>query len=174
MLVFSDTRDGGDLDVHAYKIDPDGSFVWGADGITLSANPDFEPAPRVAEATDGDLVFVWLRDPSTGDGDIRMQRLAPDGSPRLADGGLPVVVSAGEDPGFVEIASSTGNTIAPPVMAGAYAVFMTNLHGEEATGEAAMAVAQALATVLGENAAAPVPAGLGPYVPDPAADPAVP
>ncbi len=112
VIVFSDTRDGGDLDIHAYKIGPTGAFLWGADGVTLSSNPDFEPNPHVAEASDGDLVFVWQRDPASGDGDVRMQRLAPDGTPRLAAGGLPVVTSAGEDPGFADlVAADAGNVI---------------------------------------------------------------
>jgi len=111
VLVFSDERDGGDLDIHAYRISPAGAFLWGADGLTLSSNPDFEPAPRVTEASDGDFVFVWQRDPSSGDGDVRMQRVAPDGTLRLAAGGLPIVAATGEDPGFVGIIPSSGGDV---------------------------------------------------------------
>jgi len=111
VLVFSDVRDGGDLDVHAYRVAPDGSMSWGANGITLSDNPDFEPAPRVTQASDGDFVFVWHRSPNVGDADIRMQRLAPDGTPRLAAGGMAVIVSAGESPGFVEIVPSNDGSV---------------------------------------------------------------
>lgn len=103
VLVFSDIRDGGDLDTFGYMISPAGVSLWGPDGVQLSINPDFDPAPRVAVASDGDAVFVWQRDPSSGDGDIRMQRVAPDGTVRFAAGGIPVVTSAGEDPGFVQI-----------------------------------------------------------------------
>jgi len=112
VIVFSDTRDGGDLDTFAYRVDSAGQMLWGADGVSLSIDPDFDPAPRVAEASNGDFVFVWLRDPSTGDADIRMQRLTAGGTPLLQAGGLPVVVSAGEDPGFVQIvAAENGNVI---------------------------------------------------------------
>lgn len=103
VIVFSDVRSGGDLDVYAYRVAPDGTEVWGADGVTISDNTDFEPAPRVAEASDGQFVVVWLRDPSVGDGDIRMQRLTRAGAPLLAVGGVPVVAVSGESPGFVEI-----------------------------------------------------------------------
>lgn len=62
LLVFADIRNGGssDLDVFAYKIAPDGSFLWGPDGIGLSdvSSSDFEAAPKVA-ATGGD----WWRSP---------------------------------------------------------------------------------------------------------------
>lgn len=111
VLVFSDTRDGGDLDIHAYRIAPDGTLVWGADGVTLSSNPDFEPAPRVTQAANGEFVFVWQRDPASGDGDIRMQRLTAAGAALLAPGGLAVVASAGEDPGFVSIVPSSGGDV---------------------------------------------------------------
>lgn len=112
VLVFSDIRDGGDLDVFAYKVGPDGQELWGADGVQLSANPDFEPAPRVVETSDGDFVFAWQRDPSAGDGDIHMQRLSPAGALRYAPGGIVAVSSAGEDPGFVILApAESGNVI---------------------------------------------------------------
>ncbi len=111
VLVFSDVRDGGDLDIHAYKIDPAGQSLWGPDGVTLSDNPDFEPRPQVAEASDGDFVFVWQRDPDSGDGDIRMQRLSPAGVPRLASGGASVVSEAGKDPAFVAIAPSDDGSV---------------------------------------------------------------
>jgi hypothetical protein len=101
VLVFSDLRAGGDLDIQAYRIGPSGGFVWGDDGITLSDNPDFEPAPRVVEASDGDLVFVWGR--TGANADIRMQRVSPAGVLRFDAGGIPVVTEAGETPGFVEI-----------------------------------------------------------------------
>jgi hypothetical protein len=32
ILVFSDIRAGGDLDVYAYKVNPDGELLWGPDG----------------------------------------------------------------------------------------------------------------------------------------------
>lgn len=111
VLVFSDERGGGDLDIYAYRISPTRQFLWGPDGVTLSNNPDFEPAPRVVEASDGDFVFVWQRDPSSGDGDIRMQRLSPAGAVRLAPGGVPIVASLNEDPGFVIMAPTDNGSV---------------------------------------------------------------
>jgi hypothetical protein len=113
VLVFTDTRAGADLDVYAYKVSPAGAELWGPDGKTLSANSDFEPAPRVCEASDGDLVFAWARIPSGAvDGGIMLQRLAPDGTPRYPAGGLTVVSEAGKDPAFCDIvASDAGNVL---------------------------------------------------------------
>ena len=103
VLVFTDTRDGGDLDVFAYKLAPTGAMLWGADGVQLSTNNDYEPAPRVCRASDGDFVFVWARLPSVGDGGLMMQRLSPAGVPELAPGGLLVVTQPGEDPAFCDV-----------------------------------------------------------------------
>ena len=77
VLVFPDARDGTDLDIHAYKLGPGGEMLWGDHGVTLSENDDYEPSPRVTEASDGDLVFAWARIPDVGDGHILMQRLSP-------------------------------------------------------------------------------------------------
>ncbi len=108
VIVFSDTRNGAGLDVFAYRIAPDGTFVWGPNGIELSNNPDFEPAPRVAENSNGDLVFVWARLPSGSDGDLRMQRVTPAGAVQLAAGGVAIAGAVGESPGFAELVASTG------------------------------------------------------------------
>ncbi|MBU1700363.1 MAG: hypothetical protein KJ970_11950 [Candidatus Eisenbacteria bacterium] len=112
IVLFSDIRDGADLDVYAYKIAPNGGFLWGTDGKTISENNDFEPAPRVVESSNGDLVFVWSRQPDEGDGALMMQRLSPDGTELFAHGGIPIVTVPGEDPGFCEmVPSENGNVI---------------------------------------------------------------
>jgi hypothetical protein len=110
VLVFTDTRVGADLDVFAYRIAQDGSFLWGPDGVQLAANNDYEPAPRVAECSDGDFAFVWARLPSVGDGGLMLQRLAPDGSPRYP-GALTIVTQPGEDPAFSDVAAADGGAI---------------------------------------------------------------
>jgi hypothetical protein len=100
VLVFSDIRAGGDLDVYAYRVSPAGELLWGADGIAVSVDADFDPSPRVTETADGDFVVVWGKSPVAGDGKIMMQRIAADGSLLLPAGGLAVAGDAGEDPGF--------------------------------------------------------------------------
>jgi len=111
VLVFTDTRAGADLDVYAYKVSPAGALLWGAGGVTLSANADFEPAPRVCEASDGDLAFVWARIPTGSDGGIMLQRLSPEGLPRFAPGGLTIVSEAGRDPAFCDVQASDAGSV---------------------------------------------------------------
>jgi hypothetical protein len=111
IVVFSDTRAGSDLDNYAYKVSPDGEMLWGPDGVTLSTNNDFEPGASVIEATDGDLVFVWARMPDVGDGDIRMQRLSPDGVERFAHGGIAIAGAASESPAFPDVIVSLDGSV---------------------------------------------------------------
>jgi hypothetical protein len=77
ILTFTDTRNGGsnDLDVFVYKISPTGVFLWGADGIGLSAagNTDFEANPKVVATPMGNVVVAWLK--SGASNVITFQRL---------------------------------------------------------------------------------------------------
>lgn len=109
VIVFTDTRAGGDLDVYAYRLSSNGTFLWGANGVTLSSNADFEADPMVAEANNGDFVVVWsfLGAAAT----VRMQRLTPAGSPTLALGGQNIVAEAGASPGFPRVIASSGNDV---------------------------------------------------------------
>lgn len=62
VLTFCDTRNGGNLNTVAYRISPDGTFVWGADGIALSNNTGFNAAPKVTCTAAGNAVFAWTSD----------------------------------------------------------------------------------------------------------------
>lgn len=111
VLVFTDTRDGADLDVYAYRISPAGDFEWGPDGLTLSANADYEPSPQCAALPDGNTVFIWPWIPDVGTGAILVQKVSPAGAllydPPVAIAGLPnerpafCDVVAADDGGFV-------------------------------------------------------------------------
>lgn len=110
VLVFTDTRAGSDLDVYAYRITPAGSFAWGPNGVTLSANDDYEPSPNVARLDDGSFAFVWSRSPSSGGGSVRHQRLDAAGTPLHAPEGLAISGTASERPGFADVVPGGGAT----------------------------------------------------------------
>lgn len=111
IVAFTDTRAGNDLDVYLYRIGQNGAFVWGADGITVSANDDYEPSPALCQASDGDVVVVWPRLPDVGDGSLRMQRYAPDGTPRFAAGGIDIVTAPNESPAFCRVIPSDDGSV---------------------------------------------------------------
>lgn len=106
VLTFTDVRAGGDLDVYAYRIEPNGTFAWGPNGVTLSNNADFEANPKAAELADGSVVFVWPLLPNSGTGSIRAQILDSAGAPQLgggADIALATGTASGEKPAFCDV-----------------------------------------------------------------------
>lgn len=75
IVVINDIRDGSDRDIFAYRISPAGEFVWGADGLTLSANDGYEPDPRVTVTSDGNLVFAWQEE-----NNLHLRKVTPAGA----------------------------------------------------------------------------------------------
>ena len=78
VLAFCDSRNSGNLNVFAYLISPEGNFLWGGDGISLSGSTDFQAAPKITETTEGNFVFSWIVDADQTQ--IANQKLSPDGT----------------------------------------------------------------------------------------------
>jgi len=97
IIVFADMRNAAnDLDVFAYKISPEGTFLWGADGICLSPqhNTDFEPAPKVTATASGGAVVAW---PKSGtDYTVCVQKISSTGSLMWGAAGITISSSTGE------------------------------------------------------------------------------
>lgn len=108
VLVFTDLRNGVDLDVQAYRISPAGAFLWGPDGIGVTNNAEFEPAPSVAELSDGRFIVIWAWLPSSGTGAIRGQLLDPNGRTNYAAGGDDLITPAvaNERPAFSQVVAA--------------------------------------------------------------------
>ncbi|OFY51620.1 MAG: hypothetical protein A2W85_08150 [Bacteroidetes bacterium GWF2_41_31] len=81
ILVTQDKRTGNS-DVFAYKISPDGEFIWGNDGIQLSNTTGFDPSPQVTVADNNDLIFLWGEEPvdSTMNSMLFIARYSSNGS----------------------------------------------------------------------------------------------
>jgi hypothetical protein len=107
VLTFTDTRAGGDLDVYAYRIAPNGAFVWGNNGMALSNNGDYEPSPRVCETSGGLFAFAWA---NTGTLTIQYQLLYQNGTPVYPAGGYSIAADPGATPGFCRIAAADLNS----------------------------------------------------------------
>ncbi|MDP2362901.1 MAG: T9SS type A sorting domain-containing protein [Ignavibacteria bacterium] len=60
VIAFTDTRNGGNLNVFAYRISSNGDFVWGNNGISLSGSTDFQANPKLAQTDDGNIVVTWI------------------------------------------------------------------------------------------------------------------
>ncbi len=102
IVTFADIRTGGS-NIRAYKISPNGEFLWGPDGIALTGNNDFKGPPCVAVTDDNHVVVAWMQ--ADADAVLRLQRFAPDGTPLLPEGGIVVSDSADLSP--------AGNALVP-------------------------------------------------------------
>ncbi len=61
VVVFTDIRNGGQIEPFAYRISPQGGFVWGTNGIALSTSSStFQPNPKVACTSDGNYIVTWI------------------------------------------------------------------------------------------------------------------
>jgi hypothetical protein len=80
IIVFNDIRNGGDWDIYAYKISPQGAFLWGDDGLTISDNAAFEVIPVVTVTTNNNVVVAWLEEDI-----IHLRKLTPDGQDYWSD-----------------------------------------------------------------------------------------
>ncbi|HEY6907409.1 MAG TPA: T9SS type A sorting domain-containing protein, partial [Ignavibacteriaceae bacterium] len=91
ILTFTDTRDNDSLHAFAYLIDPDGNFLWGANGIRLSGNGDFQPNPVCCPTSDGNYIFAWIV--ATTPQVIGLQKISPAGQKLW--GTDPIIYSSG-------------------------------------------------------------------------------
>ena len=102
----------GNPTVSVNRITPAGDFPWGPNGITVASADAFIGPPNLAVTGDGDVAVVWEVHPNVGDDHIRIQRIAPDGSLRYADGGLILSGTSSGVPGRPQvIAAGTSDVI---------------------------------------------------------------
>lgn len=66
LIAINDIRSGGDWDIYGYRISPAGEFMWGANGIVISDNANFEAEPRVVATSGGGVVFAWMEESGAG------------------------------------------------------------------------------------------------------------
>ena len=113
VLTFTDTRFKAYPTAHAYRIAPDGTMLWGPDGIRLSMTKpkEFCFAMRIAEASDGDFVFVWTQWTVGRAGSLMMQRVSPDGVARFEEGGITIVRESGKAPAFPDIVAAEDGSV---------------------------------------------------------------
>jgi len=86
LITFMDLRTGETNPV-AYRISPEGEHMWGATGIQLANNSNFDPSPKVCATTGGNAVFAWQSSPS-GPSEVRLQKISPTGAKLWGDDGI--------------------------------------------------------------------------------------
>ena len=86
LLAFNDVRDGNE-NIYAYSISPTGSFLWGADGIQLTVDPEFEVVPSISVTSSNNAIVAWSR-PTTTEAEIVMQKITPSGTLSWGSAGI--------------------------------------------------------------------------------------
>lgn len=111
IVVFTDLRNGGQINPFAYMISPAGAMLWGANGVTLSDSVNsFQPNPKVAVTSDGNYIFLWRA--GSGPNKLCMQKLNSAGVKQW--GASPVYFTSGTTENFdwpSIIPSDNGSTI---------------------------------------------------------------
>jgi len=79
VITFADIRTGQSNPV-GYRVSPDGDMMWGANGIMLADDSNFDPSPKVCTTTQGNSVFAWESCPDSGDYVVKLQKISPDGN----------------------------------------------------------------------------------------------
>jgi len=109
VVAFQDIRTGN-TNIFAYRISPEGEFLWGDNGIALSNNADFEPSPRIAVTDSGNTVVAWQRIPEAGNDVIILQKISPDGDLLWGDG-IILQSDSGEDYTRPHLVASEGDRV---------------------------------------------------------------
>jgi len=91
VLAFNDVRDGN-ANIYTYAISPTGTFLWGADGIALTSDPEFEAVPSISVTSSNNVIVAWSR-PTTAESVIVMQKITPSGT--LSWGSSGIIYQAG-------------------------------------------------------------------------------
>ena len=72
----------GPWNVYAYKISPNGSMLWGDDGVTVSSSSSANYSPRLAVFPDNSVVVAWSQNLSV----VLFQRISAEGNLMWDDG----------------------------------------------------------------------------------------
>ncbi|MFH1121045.1 MAG: carboxypeptidase-like regulatory domain-containing protein [Bacteroidota bacterium] len=117
VMTWQDIRNGNN-NAYAYRISPDGTLVWGPNGIALSNNSEFNASPKVTCTAAGNAVFAW----QSGDV-IIMQKINAAGVKQWGDAGItlsssntlnwPQLMPAGADDVLMKYFEDSGPPNAP-------------------------------------------------------------
>lgn len=85
VLAFRDDR-GETPQITAARISPDGTFLWGPDGVQVSDSIDSVMGPRIAATSDGGCVVGWTGIDAADVATVELQKLDADGVPLWGPG----------------------------------------------------------------------------------------
>jgi len=110
IVVWEDLRTGS-YDLYIQKLDIDGNFMWGQEGIDLVVDPFNQRNPRIEDDANGGCYVVWDDGRAGGhpDIDIYMQHVESDGTLAWEENGRAVTQIPGET--FAPLIKPAGDNI---------------------------------------------------------------
>jgi hypothetical protein len=92
VYAWSDTR-LAERDIYVQKVDENGDFLWGDDGITVNAYANRQEDIVVIDSGDGSVITAWIDFRNSDAGDVFAQKVAADGSLLWDIDGVPLCVA---------------------------------------------------------------------------------
>lgn len=118
ILTWQDIRNGGNNNIVAYRISPEGEFVWGEDGLSLSNSTAFDAAPKVTVTASNNAVIAWQSESV-----IIRHKISPEGSLLWGEDGItmsglnkftwPQLMPVGDDDVIMKYFEDSGPPNAP-------------------------------------------------------------
>lgn len=110
IIAFTDTRAGGQINPYIYKISPAGTFLWGANGISLNSQTTvFQANPKLAKCTDNSIWVTWIY--SSTPRVAKYQRIGPGGVKQFAADGLSISGTGSETIDFPNVVGSDNGSV---------------------------------------------------------------
>jgi hypothetical protein len=111
VIAFTDIRGGGQINPYIYKISPNGTFLWGANGISLNSQTSvFQANPKIAKCTGNNIFVTWIY--SSTPRVAKYQRISPGGVKQFAADGLSISGTGSETIDFPNaVTSDNGSAI---------------------------------------------------------------
>jgi hypothetical protein len=94
IIAWEDRRNGTDYDIYAQRISSSGIVLWTTNGISVTAAPSDQTAPRIGSDGAGGAVIVWQDQRSGTAIDIYAQRVDSTGALRWTSNGVGVSTAA--------------------------------------------------------------------------------
>lgn len=105
IIAFTDTRGGGQITPYIYKISPNGTFLWGANGISLNSQTSvYQANPKIAKCTGNNIFVTWIYTSSPRV--AKYQRISPGGVKQFAADGLSISGTGSETIDFPNVVTS--------------------------------------------------------------------
>lgn len=94
-ISWTDKRNGADYDIYANRVDSNGVVYWGNGKVVCDAQGNQSAIDILSNNKTQGLIVSW-KDSRSGDYDIYMQKLTPDGDPVWQNNGIAVCDAAGD------------------------------------------------------------------------------